>query len=121
MSSVIAKIKFLEKILEKTPTENENLIYRNMASLLLLAMNDWPGNNINDVNNFLFEIKSFLNGEITAQNIKNKNTFENIKLNSWKLESLSSISELINLSKSNFHITDLESIINFLYKHYNIK
>lgn len=91
---------------------------KQIAELFLIAMNDWPTFNQTEIIDFIKELKEYFGSPITLEKIDSK------KLNSidvWKIESGSSIAEVIQLSKIFFNETDFDKIVSNILKYYDNK
>lgn len=74
--------------------ENEHKL-KDMAVLLLEAMNDWPGAGQNSITNFLNELKGYFGQALTIKAIQAKK-FDGH--NAWQLEAGAAIQELLVIS-----------------------
>ncbi|RFZ95215.1 hypothetical protein D0C36_06720 [Mucilaginibacter conchicola] len=71
---------------------------RKRVELLLAAINDWP-TPVESLNDFLSKLKSSLNAEeITIEVVTDRVADMTPGFDAWKMESLSSLLELLNMS-----------------------
>ncbi len=89
-----------------------------MASILVNAINDWPTKNLTRFGEFINEAKQTFGNSITSEQIRKTNLDFRVSENSWKIESTSSILELLELSKSISLGNDLEMISNIIIDFY---
>lgn len=93
---------------------------KDLANLFLVAMNDWPTYNQELISEFLNELTEFYGIPICLETIDSRiRTFEGI--DAWKIESGSSIAEMIEFSKIYFNEIKFDKIIQNLLNHYNIE
>ena len=89
--------------------------YGRIAELLLTSMNDWPTQNLTNIEEFINEVSGVFGTPITVAKLKSKK-FNG--LNSWELESAASLIELLNLSKAELEITDLREMYTELLNYF---
>ena len=89
------------------------------AQLLLSAINDYPYLNFKEPVEFLNVLKNEIGYPLTSDTIENYNRQILIseKGNAWKMESLASVLEMFNKSKS----TTLDEIVEEISKHYKLQ
>ena len=97
--------------------ENEHEL-KKLAILFLEAMNDWPAFNHDYISEYLQELKDYFGFPITLEKIDSKNKVFDGK-NGWKIESGSSIAEMIEFSKLHFNEIEFEVIIQNILNYYN--
>ena len=97
--------------------ENEHEL-KKLAILFLEAMNDWPAFNQDLISEYLQELKDYFGFPITLEKIDSKNNFFDGK-NGWKIESGSSIAEMIEFSKLYLNEIEFEVIIQNILNYYN--
>ncbi len=89
---------------------------KDIATLFLNAMNDWPTMNQTLIAEFIGELKTFFGTPLTIEKL-NPNKFNG--QNAWNLEAGSSIAELIDISIRFCNESDFDKIINNILNHYN--
>ncbi len=97
--------------------ENEHEL-KKLAILFLEAMNDWPAFNQDLISEYLQELKDYFGFPITLEKIDSKIKFFDGK-NGWKIESGSSIAEMIEFSKLYLNEIEFEVIIQNILNYYN--
>lgn len=93
----------LEKVIE---FEQAN-IYCQLVELLLTAMNDWPTQNLTNIERYIGEVSNTFGHPVTAFQLKSKK-FDG--MNAWELESASSLIQLLTLSTKELNIKDLSHL-----------
>ncbi|SFB15721.1 hypothetical protein SAMN05660845_1903 [Flavobacterium swingsii] len=94
---------------------------KQIAELFLTAMNDWPTFNLNEITDFIKEVKEYFGSPLTLEKIDAKNRNEIDEVNFWRIESGSSIAEMIELSKLYFNETDFDKIVSDILIYYSKK
>lgn len=93
---------------------------KDIATLFLNAMNDWPTQDQHKIVDFVKELEEYFGSSLTIENL---NVREFNEKNAWNLEARSSIAELIDTStrfcnESNFD-NILKNILNFYAQEFN--
>jgi hypothetical protein len=89
---------------------------KDIATLFLNAMNDWPTYNQTDIKDFIDELKAYFGSPLTIEKI-DKKKFEG--QNAWQVEAGSSIAELIDTSARFCNQSDFDKIIDSILNYYN--
>ena len=89
---------------------------KDIATLFLNAMNDWPTFNQTDIKEFIKELKYYFGSPLTVENITSKKFTGG---NAWQVEAGSSITELIDISTSFCDQPDFDKIIENFLDYYN--
>lgn len=89
---------------------------KDIATLFLNAMNDWPTYNQTDIQDFIKELKTYFGFPLTIEKI-DKKKFDG--QNAWQDEAGSSIAELIDTSTRFCNEPDFDKIIDNVLKYYN--
>lgn len=89
---------------------------KDIATLFLNAMSDWPTYNQTEITEFIKELKIYFGSPLTIEKI-DKKKFD--RLNAWQIESGSSIAELINISTIFYNQSDFDKIIENILNFYN--
>ncbi len=89
---------------------------KDIATLFLNAMNDWPTYNQTNIQDFINELKAFFGTPLTIEKI-DKRKFDG--QNAWQLEAGSSIANLIDTSTRFYNQTDFDKIIDSVLCFYN--
>lgn len=100
--------------------ENENSEIEQLAKLFLVAMNDWDSNNQTNIFDYITELRKFVGSPITLKKINSKSK-ANILNNAWKIESATSIAEMIQLAELKIKENDFDKIIVKFLDYYNSK
>lgn len=96
--------------------ENEHKL-KDMAVLLLEAMNDWPRAGQNNIADFLNDLKDYFGQPLTIKTIRARKFDEQ---NAWQLEAGAAIQELLVISDGCYdEQTDCAKAINHILNHYN--
>lgn len=96
--------------------DTENHKVKDIATLFLDAMNDWPTMNQNNISEFIKEIKTHFGTPLTIEKL---NTKKFNGQNAWQLEAGSSIANLIDISTKFCNESEFEKIIDTLLDYYN--
>lgn len=113
MDNEITTSLTLSNLLE---VEQEEHQLKEMALLLLEAMNDWPFNADNNIAAFIKELKGYFGTPLTINAIRSKK-FDG--QNGWLVESGHSIETLIDISTQRDQEPDLHKIVTRILTHYN--
>lgn len=105
----------LYDLIELDTTSNKT---KQIAELFLTAMNDWPTLNQNEIADFIKEVKEYFGSPLTLEKIDAKNKSEIDEMNFWRIESGSSIAEMIEFSKLYFNETDFDKIVSDILIYY---
>jgi len=89
---------------------------KNIATLFLNAMNDWPTYNQTDIQDFINELKAYFGTPLTIEKIDKKKSDGQ---NAWQVEAGSSIAELIDTSTRFYNQSDFDKIIDTVLSYYN--
>ena len=85
---------------------------KDIATLFLNAMNDWPTYNQKEISDFVKELKDYFGNPLTIEKISAKK-FDG--QNAWQIEAGSSIADLIDISTKFCNQSDFDKIVeNFL-------
>jgi hypothetical protein len=104
---------------ELVEADRENHAIKHLAQLFLNAMNDWPTSNQIDITEFVKELKDDYGPPLSSGHIKSQQLDIKKDGNSWRLESGSSIIEMIEFSNMKFGETDFDKILFKIIKHYS--
>lgn len=88
---------------------------KDIATLFLNAMNDWPAFNQKEINNFIKELKVYFGTPLTIEKITAK---EFDGQNSWQIEAGSSIVDLIDISTRFCNQSDFDKIVGSFLNYY---
>ena len=89
---------------------------KDIATLFLNAMNDWDKFNQTEIVDFINELKNYFGRPLSIDNI-NKKKFDG--QNAWRIESGSSISNLIDISSKFCNQSDFDKIVEAFLDFYN--
>lgn len=118
MKNKITTNSELYDLVELDTTSNK---IKQIAELFSTAMNDWPTYNQNEITDFVKEVKEYFGSPLTIEKIDAKNKNEIDEVNFWRIESGSSIAEMIEFSKLYFNETDFDKIVNDILSYYSKK
>ena len=105
----------LYNLVELDTTSNK---IKQIAELFLTAMNNWPTYNQNEITDFIKEAKDYFGAPLTLEKIDIKNRNKIGEGNFWRIESGSSIAEMIELSKLYFNEPDFEKMVSDVLIYY---
>lgn len=88
---------------------------KDIATLFLCAMNDWPTYNQTEIQDFIHELKAYFGTPLTIKKIQ-KIKFDG--QNAWQVESGNSIAELMDISTRFCNQTDFDIIIDTALSYY---
>ena len=112
------KIKTLGLLADLVDLDNRDHKIKDLAQLLLNAMNDWPTKDQSDISDFIFEIKEYFGTPLTIEKIDAKGLKLIDDLNVWRHEAGSSIAELIDLSTRFNNESDFDKILKNILGYY---
>jgi hypothetical protein len=92
-------------------------LHRQMASLFLQAMQDWPTPNQNRIDAFLAEATNYFGSPISEDKLKHAPLFDS-KNSVWKAEAGSSLLAMLRLSKNHDRPDSLEKICDQMFAYY---
>ncbi|MEP3447812.1 MAG: hypothetical protein ABJN61_11720 [Flavobacteriaceae bacterium] len=110
------KIETYDTLWSLVDLDTEEHKVKDITTLFLNAMNDWPTMNQTLIFDFIGELKTFFGTPLTIEKL-NTNKFN--EQNAWKLESGSSIAELIDISTRFCNESDFDKITDNILSHYN--
>lgn len=91
--------------------DSNNHRIKELAELFWTAMNDWPTLNQINIQDFINELYDYFGFPLTIDKINAKQLDLENDINTWRHESGSSISEIIDISTRFEHEPDFEKII----------
>ena len=94
---------------------------KELAILLLNAMNDWPTPNQTRIELFVEEIKKYYGDPITLEKINSKKVNLNENHNAWRQEAGISIVKIIEISTQFEFENDFEKIVKRILDFYQTK
>ena len=114
------KIETYDTLWSLVDIDTENHKVKEIATLFLNAMNDWPTMNQTLISDFIGELKNYFGEPLTIKKL-DSNKFNG--QNAWQLEAGSSIADLIDIStkfcnESKFYKI-IDSILNYYNKEFN--
>ena len=89
---------------------------KDIATLFLNAMNDWPTYNQTEIQEFIKELKAYFGSPLTIEEIDKKKYDGQ---NAWQVEAGSSIAEFIDTSTRFCNQSDFDKIIDSVLNFYN--
>jgi hypothetical protein len=89
---------------------------KEIATLFLNAMDDWPNYNQNEIAVFIKEIKDYFGTPLTTEKISAKN-FDG--QNAWQIEAGNSIAQIIDISTKFFDQPDFDKIVESFINYYS--
>jgi len=110
------KIETYDTLWSLVDLDAEEHKVKDLATLFLNAMNDWPTMNQTLIAEFIGELKTFFGTPLTIEKLS-ANKFNG--QNAWQLEAGSSIAELIDLSTRFCNESNFDKITNNILNHYN--
>ena len=96
--------------------DTENHKVKDIATLFLNAMNDWPTMNQILISDFIGELKNYFGEPLTIEKL-DSNKFNG--QNSWQLEAGSSITDLIDISTKFCNESEFDKIIDNILNYYS--
>jgi len=103
--------------IESDPSDNH---FKTAAQFLMRAITDWPTPNLQEPKDFIGQLKNEINQKLTLENLREYYKTLAPKTGAWKLEALSSLYQVFDLStKDNLDkAATLDEIIVRLTQHY---
>ena len=92
---------------------------KDLAELLLTAMNDWPAFDDTEIKKFVKELKSFFGTPLTVEKINSKPLTLGVQHNAWRHEAGASIAEMIGRSTRISNESDFDIILDQILDYYN--
>jgi len=89
---------------------------KDIATLFLNAMNDWPKYNQTDIADFIKELKEYFGSPLTIEKINTKKLYVQ---NAWQASAGSSIADLIDISTKFCNQSDFDKILDCFLNYYN--
>ena len=99
--------------------DNKEHKLKDIATLFLNAMNDWPTFNQTEITDFIKELKEYFGTPLTIHKIDATNLDKFKDLDVWRHEAGSSIAELIDISTKFCNQSDFDKIIDGFLNYYN--
>lgn len=99
--------------------DNKDHKLKDIATLFLNAMNDWPTYNQTDIQEFIKELKAYFGSPLIIEKIDNKKLDLTDEFNPWRHEAGSAIAELIDTSTRFCNQSDFDNIIDSVLSFYN--
>lgn len=112
------KIKAYDTLWSLVDLDNADHKVKDIATLFLEAMNDWPTINQTSILDFIEELKAYFGTPLTIKKLDAKKFNGQ---NAWELEAGSSIADLIDISIKFYNESDFDNIINNILDYYNIE
>src|SRR5690606_28808878 len=97
-------------------TDTKDHKQKEIATLFLRAMNDWPTYNQKEIADFVKELKDYFGTPLTIEKITTKEFDEQ---NAWQIEAGSSIADLIDISTRFCNQSDFDKIVDSFLNHYS--
>ncbi|WP_276976465.1 hypothetical protein [Flavobacterium filum] len=108
-------IKTYDTLYDLVDLDVKNHKQKDIATLFLSAMNDWPTFNQKNIADFVKELKAFFGTPLTIKKITSKQ-FDG--QNAWQIESGSSIADLIDISTRFCNQADFDKIVDSYLEYY---
>lgn len=106
------KITTYSALFDMVDIDTKDHKQKDIATLFLNAMNDWPTYNQKQISDFVKELKDYFGNPLTIEKISAKK-FDG--QNAWQIEAGSSIADLIDISTKFCNQSDFDKILeNFL-------
>ena len=110
------KINTYSTLFNLVDTDTKDHKQKEIATLFLRAMNDWPTYNQKEIADFVKELKDYFGTPLTIEKITTK---EFDGQNAWQIEAGSSIADLINISTRFCNQSDFDKIVDSFLNHYS--
>lgn len=110
------KIETYDTLWSLVDLDIEDHKVKDIATLFLNAMNDWPTMNQSIISDFVRELKAYFGTPLTIEKL-DTNKFNG--QNAWQLEAGSSIADLIDISARFCNESNFDKIITNILNHYN--
>ncbi|MEN5197558.1 DNA translocase FtsK [Sphingobacterium faecium] len=110
----LENIEQLKNLIEADPNEHA---LKEIATLFVNAMNDWPTQNQTNINEYIEELYNYFGNPITKDAILSKTTSDSSE-DSWRKESAASLLELLDIAEKQNQEEDLEQLIQTIVKYY---
>jgi len=107
----------LSQLTDLVDQDKSNHILKTIAELFLLAANDWPTQNLDDISQFVNELKNYFGTPLTKEKISGK-VFSIEDGNAWRHEAGSSLVELLELAEANYKQISLDETIIEILNYY---
>ncbi len=110
------KINTYSTLFDLVETDAKDHKQKEIATLFLNAMNDWPTYDQKEIADFIKELKDYFGNPLTIEKISAKK-FEG--QNAWQIEAGSSIADLIDISTKFCNQSDFDKIVEKILNHYS--
>lgn len=110
------KIETYNTLWSLVDLDAENHKVKDIATLFLNAMNDWPTMNQTLISDFIHELKNYFGEPLTIEKL-DSNKFNG--QNAWQLEAGSAIADLIDISTQFCNESEFDKIIDNILNYYN--
>ena len=108
----------IHELTDAVDRDKRNHLTKQLAELLLIAMNDWPTTNQIEIDDFVLELKDYFGTPLTIEKINTK-PISLLELNTWKHEAGSSIVEMIDRSARFDNESDFDRIMMRILSYYD--
>ena len=105
------------QLAELVEQDKDNHALKHIAELFLQAANDWPTQNLDDISQFVNELKNYFGTPLTKDKISGK-VFSIEDGNAWRHEAGSSLVELLELAEANYKQISLDETIIEILNYY---
>ena len=110
------KITTYSTLYDLVENDTKNHKQKDIATLFLNAMNDWPTLNQKVIADFIKELKDYFGSPLTIEKIT---ASEFDRQNAWQIEAGSSIADLIDISTRFCNQSDFDKIVDSFLNYYN--
>jgi hypothetical protein len=109
----------VDELVDAVDKDEKSHLIRELAELLLAAMNDWPSFDETEIKNFVEELKEFFGSPLTVERINLKPLNLEVQHNAWRHEAGESIAEMIGRSTRINNESDFDRILDQIFNYYN--
>jgi NTP pyrophosphatase (non-canonical NTP hydrolase) len=109
----------VDELVDAVDKDEKSHLIRELAELLLAAMNDWPSFDETEIKNFVEELKEFFGSPLTVERINSKPLNLGVQHNAWRHEAGASIAEMIDRSTRINNESEFDKILDQIFNYYN--
>ncbi|WP_293925683.1 FtsK/SpoIIIE domain-containing protein [Sphingobacterium sp. UBA6320] len=112
-----ARLENIEQLKNLIEADSNEHALKEIATLFVSAMNDWPCQNQTNINEYIEELHNYFGTPITKDAILSTTTSDSSE-DLWRKESAASLLELLDIAEKQYQEKDLEQLIQTIVKYY---
>ncbi|MCW2259185.1 MULTISPECIES: DNA translocase FtsK [Sphingobacterium] len=112
-----ARLENIDQLTNLIEADSNEHALKEIATLFVSAMNDWPSQNQTNINEYIEELHNYFGTPITKDAILSKTTSDSSE-DLWRKESAASLLELLDIAEKQYQEEDLKQLIQTIVKYY---